>query len=101
LLVLMPVLLMYEMASLVESARMGWLRQWGQAWSWQFRNLQTLAARRRAARAGRVLADRDVLTGGMPPLAPGLVKSRLERILLTVFSVTVNGYWWLTRRWIG
>ena len=79
LLVLLPVLLLYELASFVESARMGWIRQWGQAWSWQFRNLGILAARRRAARASRVLADRDVLTGGMPPLAPGLVNSRLER----------------------
>ena len=101
LLVLLPVLLVYELASFVQSARMGWLRQWGQAWSWQIRNLEILAARRRAALASRVLADRDVLTGGMPPLTPGLVNSRLARFLLTAFSVTVNGYWRMTRRWIG
>lgn len=101
LLVLLPVLLLYELASFVQSARMGWLRQWAQAWTWQLQNLATLTARRRAARASRVVADRDVLTGGMPPLAPGLVNSRLEGLFLTVFSVTVNGYWRLTRRWIG
>ena len=101
LLVLLPVLLTYELASFVQSARMGWIRQWGQAWSWQLRNRGLLAARRRAARASRVLADRDVLTGGMPPLAPGLVNSRLERVLLTAFSVTANGYWRMARRWIG
>jgi GT2 family glycosyltransferase len=101
LLVLLPALLLYELASFVQSARMGWLRQWWQAWSWQFRNLEILAARRRTARASRVLADRDVLTGGMPPLAPGLVNSRLERVLLSAFSVAVNGYWRMTRRWIG
>jgi GT2 family glycosyltransferase len=101
LLVLLPVLFLYELASLVQSARMGWIRQWGQAWSWQFRNFGILAARRRAARASRVLADRDVLTGGIPPLAPGLVNSRLERFLLAAFSATVNGYWRMTRRLIG
>jgi len=101
LLLLLPVLLMYELASLVEAARKGWLRPWALAWSWQFRHREVLAARRRAARAGRVLADRDVLTGGMPPLAPGLVESRWEELLLAVFSTTVNGYWRIIRRWIG
>jgi GT2 family glycosyltransferase len=98
---LSPVLALYELASLVESARKGWLRSWLGAWSWQIRNRAVIAERRQRARRHRVLRDQDVLSGGVPPLAPGLVESRMDRILLALFSTVINGYWALVRRWIG
>ncbi len=100
-LLLSPVLALYELAFLVESARKGWLRSWLSAWSWQIGNRATIAERRQRARRHRVLRDQDVLSGGVPPLAPGLVRSRLDRILLALFSSVINGYWALVRRWIG
>lgn len=100
-LLLSPVLALYELASLVESSRRGWLKPWLRAWSWQFENRAAIAGRRRRAAIHRVLHDRDVLSGGDPPLAPGVVTSFLERVLLAVFSTVVNGYWTLVRRWIG
>jgi GT2 family glycosyltransferase len=101
LLLLGPVLILYEVASLITAMRLGVVRSWARAWAWQWTNRRVLAARRRAARAARALADRDVLEGGAPPLAPGLIQSGWERALLSAFSAVVNAYWRAIRRWIG
>ena len=98
---LLPVLALYESATVVMGLRRGFLLAWARAWLWLLRNRATVAARRRRMQRRRVLDDRDLLVGGEPPLAPGVVTSTAERHLLAVFSSVVNGYWTLVRRWIG
>jgi hypothetical protein len=50
-----------------------------------------LLERRRRMQRARIVADRDLLVGGMPPLAPGFVVSAWQAWLLRVFSRVVNG----------
>ena len=101
LLVLFPVLALYELASIVAATGKGWPGEWFRAWGWQFRHRRSLLERRRRMQRARIVADRDLLVGGMPPLAPGFVVSAWQAWLLRVFSRVVNGYWSLARRWIG
>ena len=101
LVLLSPVLALYELAALVAALKKGWPEQWLRAWGWQFRHVHTLIARRRVVQGRRTVADRDLLVGGDPPLAPGFVTSRNEMRLLQWFSSAVNGYWSFVRRWVG
>ena len=101
LIVLLPALALYEAASLVVVTRKGWPGQWLRAWWWTLANLGTIRARRRMIHGRRTVPDKDLLRGGVPPLAPGFLTSRLEHRLLYWFSATLNGYWTLTRRWIA
>lgn len=101
LLVLLPVLLLYEITTLIVAVRKGWLREWARAWLWLFRNHRAIVARRRRVQSLRMIDDKQLLVGGDPPLAPGFLTSRLETRLLQLFSSTINAYWSLTRDWIA
>ncbi len=101
LVVLLPALVLYEAVSFVAAARKGFVRQWLRAWGWQFANMATVGRRRRAARLRRTVDDKDILVGGVPPLAPGFLASRTEERLLRGFSMLVNGYWALARHLIA
>lgn len=101
LLVLSPALFLYEIASLVAAARKGWTWQWFRAWGWQWKNRSAIAERRGRAQRRRRLADRELLVGGPPPLAPGFLTSKIQAKIVAVLSAILNGYWRLTHRWIG
>jgi GT2 family glycosyltransferase len=99
--VLLPAFAMFEFAALLIACLKGWPGEWFRAWYWQLTNLPKILQRRRLALNNRKCRDRDVLVGGPPPLAPGFIHGRLQRRLLAFFSLLVNGYWWLARRWIA
>lgn len=101
LVLLAPVLAIYELASLAAALRKGWPLQWLRAWAWQLRNCRSIAARRSLVQRRRTVADRDLLVGGEPPLAPGFVTSGIEKRLVQWLSSVVNGYWTVARRWVG
>jgi hypothetical protein len=101
LLVLLPALALYELASFFAALRMGHAAQWWRAWQWQFVNFRSILQRRRAVRRRRTVDDKQILVGGKPPLAPGFLTSRLQERLVAVFSCIVNGYWVLARNWIA
>ena len=98
LVVLAPVLLLYEMASIVAMLRKGQARQWLRAWGWMLRHLRELRARRRAIQRRRTVGDRRLLSGGPPPLAPGFVTGSIERRLVGLLAAVLDGYWRLARR---
>ena len=99
--VLFPVLALYELASIAAAILKGWPAEWFRAWGWQFRHRRSLLERRRRMQRSRVVADRDLLVGGTPPLAPGFLANAWQTQFLRAFSWVVNGYWSLARRWIG
>jgi GT2 family glycosyltransferase len=101
LLVLLPALALYEVASLTAALAKGYPAQWWRAWQWQFGNLGAIMQRRRSVQRRRTVDDKDILVGGKPPLTPGFLTSRLESHLVTVLSGVLNGYWALARRWIA
>jgi GT2 family glycosyltransferase len=101
LLLLSPVLALHELASLALSLRKGCPSEWLRSWGWQFGHLPEIAERRRRMQRLRRLGDRELLVGGPPPLAPGILRTQAERRLVAAYSAVVNGYWALTRRWIA
>lgn len=101
LIVLTPVLLMSEAAAFASALRKGWVAQWIRAWLWQFRNAGAIATRRRRVQRRRTVDDKELLDGGVPPLAPGYLASDGEHRLFRLFSSVVNGYWHVVRNWIG
>jgi GT2 family glycosyltransferase len=99
--VLSPVLVLFELASLLMACFKGWPGEWFSAWHWQVANRGEIRARRRSSRLGRRCRDRDILIGGPLPMAAGFVRGGLQTHLFAAFSLLVNGYWLLARRWIG
>jgi GT2 family glycosyltransferase len=100
LLLLSPVLSLYELASFFVACKKGWPAQWWRAWSWQLSHLPTIVARRRQMQRLRRVEDRELLVGGPPPLAPAFLESPTDVKLHAWFSRLVNGYWDHARNWI-
>lgn len=101
LVMLSPVLALHEIASLVMALRKGCPAEWLRSWGWQLAHLGEIRERRSRMRRFRRLDDRELLVGGLPPLAPGLLHTRTEKRLLVFYSAAVNCYWHLTRHWMG
>jgi GT2 family glycosyltransferase len=99
--VLLPVLAVYELATLMLVLSRGWIREWLLAWAWQLGHAGTIMRRRRWLQGARRLADRDLLRGGPPPLAPGLIRSQLAAVPVAALSHMVAWYWERARRWAG
>ena len=98
---LAPALLLYELVSLVFALLRGWGGAWLRAWRWQFAHLRQLRDDRRMLQARRVTRDREILTGGNLPLAPGLFRSPVLQALAWALSRGLNAYWSVARLAIG
>jgi GT2 family glycosyltransferase len=101
LLLLAPALLVYEGAVVAFALKRGWGGQWWRAWVWTAKNRGEIARQRRTARCARVRPDREILTGGPIPLAPGLVRSRLLGGVVGVLSFVLDAYWRAVRPLVG
>jgi GT2 family glycosyltransferase len=97
LIVLAPALLLYELVILVFALLRGWGGAWFRAWCWQFGHVRQLRAERRALQVRRVTPDREILSGGDLPLAPGLLGSPASRVLASALSRGLNAYWSIAR----
>jgi GT2 family glycosyltransferase len=100
-LVLGPVLALYELAVLVYAIRCGWLGAWVEGWVWLLNHASDLAQRRRAIQARRRLDDGELLSGGPLPLAAGLLRSPIEHRAVSVLTAILDGYWRVVRRGLG
>jgi GT2 family glycosyltransferase len=100
-LLLLPVLVPYEFASLVGLARRGQAMAWFRAWGWPILHSRIVARRRQQMQQKRRVPDRALLVGGPLPLAPGFVSSRFEVWLVRMLSRALDGYWSIVRRWVG
>jgi len=100
-LILLPALVLFEIAAFSMACKNGWAGAWLESWSWQIENAAAIRARRRRQMAARKLPDRAILGGGPPPLAPGLLKGRLAKTLFSLLSKTFNVYWAIARPWIA
>lgn len=101
LIVLSPVLVVYEFASIALALLKGFGWQYLRAWGWIFGNLSVIRQRRRRMQRERVMADRDLFVGGPIPLTPGLVKGGAMGAGLSVLNKLFNTYWKLTHHLIG
>jgi GT2 family glycosyltransferase len=98
LLVLLPVLALYELVVVVFALVRGWGVEWLQGWWWLMRNLPSILRRRGVAQRMRVRNDRDLLMGGPLPLTPGLIRSPALAAGVSALSTFLNAYWRVARR---
>lgn len=93
LLVLLPMLLVYELAQLAIVLRKGWLREWRDAVAWVARNWRDVMGKRRSVQCRRVRPDRELLAGGALPLRAELTSSGVERGLRAALDGLAALYW--------
>lgn len=98
LLLLAPMLLVYEVAQLAVALRKGWGGVWLEAAGWTLRRLPGILAKRRLVQRQRRLPDREILRGGALPLRPELATSRGERLARHLLDRLAIGYWRLVER---
>ncbi len=97
LILLFPVLLLFELFQVVGLARKGWLRQWWLAVRSLAGQLPQLRRKRAAVQASRKVADRLVLLAGPLPFTDAVATGRVERLAIHCMTRVVNGYWCLVR----
>lgn len=78
LILLCPILLLYECAQLVVVIKKGWAREWARAARWIIREFPTLLALRRSVQKTRKVPDRELLSNGPIPFRTELTSGRLE-----------------------
>ena len=98
LVLLAPILLLYECAQLVIVTRKGWIREWARAVGWIVRQFPTLLAKRRVVQATRKLPDRALFSGGPIPFRAELASGRLELAARRVLDFISCRYWQGVRR---
>lgn len=101
LVVLAPVLLLYEIVTLAVCLRRGWARHWWAALRSVWAARGHLADRRRFVMQNRRRGDGQLLTGGDIPLAPGFLHGAFERRAVGILSASLNLYWKLCRPLLG
>lgn len=99
LVLLAPVLLVYEIGTVAFAARHGFFRQWWAGWVWLAGNRAEIGRQRRALQNRRVRRDGDLLRDGPLPLAKGVAESDLWRRAVGLFGSGVTAYWRLVARW--
>jgi GT2 family glycosyltransferase len=99
--VLLPALMIYELAVLIVSLMGGWGAQWTKAWAWHFKNLARTKRRRALIQTSRLRNDRYLLEGGPLPLAPGFIRSQIAKTGAAALSIILDSYWRIARRRIG
>jgi GT2 family glycosyltransferase len=100
LLILFPVLLIYELLQLAGAARNGWLRPWGAALRSWWRELPRLRRDRAVLQSARVAGDALVLRGGPLPLTVSVRNRPLARFAIATLQTVVNAYWRVARPFI-
>jgi GT2 family glycosyltransferase len=93
LLVLFPMLLLYEVVQLIVVVRKGWLREWGRAAGWMIVNFPSIMAKRREVQRARRRPDRELFTGGAVPFRNELAQSPLERYGKRALDSIAATYW--------
>ncbi len=93
LLLLLPVLIVTELAMLVASAMQGWWRQKLAGWAWVARNASWVVSRRRYVQRSRAVSDRDLA----PLLADRLELSNFHVPAASVVNALFAAYWRVVR----
>lgn len=98
LIVLAPVLLLFEIVQLGGALKKGWIRAWLRAVRSVLRNLPDIVRRRRAVQERRVMADRDLLVGGEIPFTDLLHGDAVERAARRALNAVCLAFWPLAQR---
>ena len=91
---------MYEIASLAECLRRGWLLHWLRAFISLLRHLHVLLERRAGIQSRRRVGDQSILCAASLPFSAGFIKTGFESKLASMLNQVLNTYWGLIRQWI-
>jgi GT2 family glycosyltransferase len=97
LVLLLPVLLLYEMFQLAIVLKKGWLREWLRALGWLVKHRADIMHKRQAVQSARLIPDREVLSGGPLPFTRYIATSWLEILGKRVLDVVAGAYWHAVR----
>ena len=97
LLVLLPILLLYELAQLTVVLKKGWTREWARAVGWMVRKAPTVIALRRAVQATRKVPDREFLSDGPIPFRAELASGRIEVAARRALDAVASWYFKVVR----
>ena len=100
LLLLAPVLLLFELFQLAGCLRRGWLGIWFRAASWMVSHPGMTLERRRQVQQARRTPDRAILRGDDVPFSRGLARSWVERAACGGLNRLCGGYWRTIRGWL-
>jgi GT2 family glycosyltransferase len=100
LVILSPILFVYDVFQLVGIIKTGWLREWLKALVWMLRNFIDLLHRRRIVQKARTTPDREILQGGTIPFTEDLTKTPLERMAKKALNRIATSYWKRVSRFI-
>ncbi|HET7585389.1 MAG TPA: glycosyltransferase family 2 protein [Gemmatimonadaceae bacterium] len=98
LLLLAPVLAMYEAVQLAAVAKKGWLREWWRSAWWMATHARAVHRKRRVIQRHRRTPDRELLRGGPVPLRAEATVSAAERAARRVLDASAGWYWRVVRR---
>ncbi len=100
LLLLAPVLLLFELFQLAGCVRRGWLGIWLRAASWMVFHPGVTLKRRLQVQETRRTSDHAILRGGDIPFSRGLARSRVERAACGGLNRISGGYWRMMQGWL-
>ncbi len=98
LVVLAPVLLLYELVALIGVMYKGWGSSWTAAVRDYWRELPRLLKERKIVQAARHVSDCALLKGGPLPLTDAVSSSFAERMVVRALQLLVDAYWRFARR---
>jgi GT2 family glycosyltransferase len=93
LLLLAPLMLVYELAQLVVVLKKGWAREWYHALRWVVRHWPDIREKRRRVQYTRKTPDRALLSNGPIPFRDELTAGRMERVGRQMLDVAASWYW--------
>jgi GT2 family glycosyltransferase len=97
LLLLAPILFLYECVQLTMVLRKGWIREWVRAAGWMISEFPTVLDRRRSVQTARKVPDRELFSDGPIPLRGELAKGRFELAGRRVLDFISARYWQAVR----
>ena len=100
LLLLLPMLAIYEMFQFSGALKKGWIREWSKAAFWIFSHPVAILRTRRVIQKTRTTPDRQILTGGPVPFTNRLATNSLERVAKMALDRITTAYWGLVKGWI-
>lgn len=101
LLLLSPMLIVYECAQLLVAVKKGWAKPWLAAWCRFINDLANIYGKRLHVQRMRALPDRQLLQGGPLPFTESLVTDSIERRSLSLLNWIVTYYWRMILFWMA
>lgn len=98
LLILAPMLLLYEGFQLAGVIAKGRLSEWAASVRWIARHWRAILAERARVQEGRRLPDRRILQGGQVPFHEALLSTPFERAACRALNRLACAYWAVARR---